>query len=228
MLELIESSLECLGKVLTKKGRLAFPPPASPMQMQPRVDPASQSTRPPTSDASTDTILTPSWWDSEKTVAARAASRRRPARVPANAAQRNVNTDTEDETAMETDAAGTWANVTRRRRRRTKTAAPEPGPPAPKPPARITSVAKKPPAILIKTGDGKTFADTVRSVRSCGLTAQELGASVTMRETRDGALLLELPKGAKSAAAAKSIAEALGSKLGDCWESVPTWRPGRG
>jgi len=36
-----------------------------------------------------------------------------------------------------------------------------------------------------------------------------------MRETRDGALLLELPKGAKSAVAAKSIAEALGSKLGD-------------
>jgi len=166
-------------------------------------------------DAATDTILTPSWWDSDKTIAARAASRRRPARNPADLAQPHAPTETEDDAAMETDAVDTWASVTRRRSRLRKAAPPEPCTPAPTTPARLTSVAKKPSAILVKPRDGKSFAETVRLVRSCGLTAQELGSSVSMRETRDGSLLLELPKGAKSAAATKAIAEALGNKLGD-------------
>jgi len=121
---------------------------------------------------------------------------------------------------METDAVDTWTSITRRRRRTRKAAAPEPRTPALTTPARLTSVAKKPPAILVKPRDGKSFADTVRLVHSCGLTAQELGSSVSMRETRDGSLLLELPKGAKSAAATKAIAEALGNKLGDSVGSV--------
>lgn len=225
MLELMETSLECLSKVLTRKGHLVTSPPTSPVSKQAKVAETSQPARPPMADATTDTLLTPSWWDSDRTIEARAASRRRSARKPADPVQRHARfTETEDDTAMdtdavdmdtdamETDAVVTWANVTKRRRRTRKATTPEPRPPAPKAPTRLTSVAKKPPAILIKPGDGKTFADTVRSVRSCGLTTQDLGTSVSMRETRDGSLL---PKGAKSAAAAKTIAEALGSKLGD-------------
>jgi len=171
-------------------------------------------------DAATNTILTPSWWDSDSTIAARAASRRTPVRKSAGLAMPNAPTETEDETAMETDAADTWANVIRRRRLR-KTPATEPRPPATTTPASISSVAKKPPAILIKPVDGKSYADTVRLVRSCGLTAQDLGSSVCMRETRDGSLLLELLKGAKSTAATKAIVEALGNKLGDSLGECP-------
>ncbi|KAL4107960.1 hypothetical protein QTP88_018229 [Uroleucon formosanum] len=42
-----------------------------------------------------------------------------------------------------------------------------------------------------------------------------MGASVTLREARDGALLLELPKRSKPSSAANSIATALSGKLGD-------------
>ncbi|KAL4082663.1 hypothetical protein QTP88_029724 [Uroleucon formosanum] len=166
-------------------------------------------------DAATDTVLTPIWWDSDRTIEAERASGERLARNPTHPTRQHAPAETEDETAMDTEAAGTWANVVRRHRRKKKTTAPEPFLPPPRAPTGPASVAKKPPAILIKPSDGRSFDDTVRSVRACGLTAQELGASVSMRKTRDGSLLLELPKGAKSASTAKSIAEALGSKLGD-------------
>ncbi|KAL4082383.1 hypothetical protein QTP88_030003 [Uroleucon formosanum] len=166
-------------------------------------------------DAATDTVLTPSWWDSDRTIEAERASGERLARNPTHPTRQHAPAETEDETAMDTEAAGTWANVVRRNRRKKKTTAPEPCLPPPRAPTGPASVVKKPPAILIKPSDGRSFDDTVRSVRACGLTAQELGASVSMRKTRDGSLLLELPKGAKSASTAKSIAEALGSKLGD-------------
>jgi len=176
--------------------------------------------RPPsgksTSDASTDTILTPSWWDSDKAIEARAASRRRLARKPTDAAQQHApSAETEDDAAMDTDAGGNWAQVAGRRRSRRKTAAPATGSSTTRAPTLPASVAKKPPAVLVKPGEGKTFADTVRAVRSCGFNVNDLGASVSMRETRDGCLLLELPKGSKSSSAAKTIAEALGNRLGD-------------
>jgi len=75
--------------------------------------------------------------------------------------------------------------------------------------------SKKPPLVLIKPSEGKTFADTVRTLRSFGLSARDIGANVTMRETRDGCLLMELAKGEKSSTAAKNIASAISTKLGD-------------
>jgi len=74
---------------------------------------------------------------------------------------------------------------------------------------------KKPPVILIRPCEGKTFSDKVLTVRSCGLSAQDIGANVTMRETKDGCLLMEVAKGAKSGAATISIASAITAKLGD-------------
>ncbi|KAL4125987.1 hypothetical protein QTP88_010219 [Uroleucon formosanum] len=59
---------------------------------------------------------------------------------------------TEDESAMETDVVGTWADVVGRRRR--KVAAP--GNSTARPKAPILSVVKKPPAILIRPGAGKS------------------------------------------------------------------------
>ncbi|KAL4082655.1 hypothetical protein QTP88_029716 [Uroleucon formosanum] len=200
-----------------QEGEAAGPfPPLSPSQKKPRnEDPQQVPPKPVMVDASTDTLLTPSWWDSDRVVEARAACKRRLARKSADATQPLARPgETEDDTAVDTDAGGTWAEVARRRSRR-KTAAAVASAPAARVPTKPASVAKKPPAILVKPSEGKSFADTVRAVSSCGFNVKDLGASVSMRETRDGSLLLELPKGAKSSAAAKTIAEALGTKLGD-------------
>jgi len=80
---------------------------------------------------------------------------------------------------------------------------------------RVKLPSKKPPAVLIKPSEGKTFAETVRTLRSSGLSAQELGASVAMRQTRDGCLLLELAGGVRTDAAAKKIASTISARLGD-------------
>jgi len=87
----------------------------------------------------------------------------------------------------------------------------------PKPPVKpkLLSKPSKPPAVLIRPVEGKSYTDTVRTVRTCDLLAQDFGSNITMRETRDESLLLELAKGSKSAAAAKTIAAAISAKLGD-------------
>jgi len=213
----IEEALKVIGTLISKKGKLIVSPaPGSPLCKKLKDAETYLPTRPVMVDASTDTILTPSWWDSDKAIEAKAARRRKTLRKPSNVAgQKTGLTETEEDTAMETDAPDEWKNVTRKPPRPRKAATNEKQQPAPRAHSKLNSVAKKPPAILVKPGEGKSYSDTVRAVRTCGLTAQDLGASVTMRETRDGSLLLELPKGAKSSAAAKSIAEALGSKLGD-------------
>ncbi|KAL4132887.1 hypothetical protein QTP88_009963 [Uroleucon formosanum] len=218
IIALLEGATTTIGSLLSKKGKLLVPsPPLSPSQKKARnEDPQQVPPKPVMVDASTDTLLTPSWWDSDRVVEARAASKRRLARKSADATQQLARSgETEDDTAVDTDAGGTWAEVARRRRGRRKTAAAVASAPAARVPTKPASVAKKPPAILVKPSEGKSFADTVRAVRSCGFNAKDVCASVSMRETRDGSLLLELPKGAKSSAAAKTIAEALGTKLGD-------------
>uniref|UniRef100_A0A2S2NLW0 CCHC-type domain-containing protein n=1 Tax=Schizaphis graminum TaxID=13262 RepID=A0A2S2NLW0_SCHGA len=170
-------------------------------------------------DASTDTILTPSWWDSESTIEARTVSRRKRAAKTAGTSKVESR-DIEVDSAMETDAEAPWSTVVKRGPRRLKTAT-DPGPPviagSSKPIAETKPQAKpnKPPAVLIRPAVGKSYSDTVRTVRSCGLTAQAIGANVTMRETRDGSLLIELAKGWKSPSAAKTIAAAISYKLGD-------------
>jgi len=141
-------------------------------------------------------------------------SRRKPLRQTSGATKQRVQTqDTDNDSAMETDAVN-WSTVVCRPPKTREPAATETSTSAPAAPTKRASVAKKPPAILIRPGDGKNYTDTVRTVRACGLTSQDLGASVTMRETRDGSLLLELAKGANSSAVAKFIAAALSTRLG--------------
>ncbi|KAL4136263.1 hypothetical protein QTP88_007814 [Uroleucon formosanum] len=52
-------------------------------------------------------------------------------------------------------------------------------------------------------------------MQNCGLTREKIGSSLTIKQTRGGCLLLELPKGSSSTNAAKAIASAMHSKLGD-------------
>jgi len=212
ILELIEMSLQCLNTVLSKKGRLFTSPPTSPAAKQPRSDPSAPPALPARTmvDASTDMELTPAHWDS---LAARTAADNRRKRPPRTTAPQRPP-DTGADTGADTEAED-WSAVAGRRARRAKTAAAVASrPPAVSQPLPSASSSKAP-AILVRRAVGKSFADTVRAVRNCGLTAQDLGASIKMRETRDGELLLELPKGAKSSSTAKTIAVALGDKLGD-------------
>jgi hypothetical protein len=212
-----------LDGILAEKEILAQP--TSPSKKKTKSGVSEQPARKPSmADASTDTILTPSWWDSDSVTVARAASKRKKVNKTAVTGIAKPK-DTEVESAMETDAEAPWSSVVKRGPKKRKTAT-DPLPPVvaqtserrakSMPPAK----SNKPPAVLIRPAEGKSYSDTVRTVRSCGLTAQDIGANVTMRETRDGSLLLELAKGSKSASAAKSIAAAISAKLGDSFGKV--------
>lgn len=75
----------------------------------------------------------------------------------------------------------------------------------------------KPPAVLVKVAANSTYADTVRALRGSGeLDPSDYGARVSsMRQTREGHLLLELVRGAKSESAADKLRTAIMEKFGD-------------
>ncbi|KAE9529662.1 hypothetical protein AGLY_011758 [Aphis glycines] len=228
---LLADMSKTLEVLLTNKNLKLTSPTPSPSLKKPKCLVANKSEtvspgalqKPAVKDASTDTILTPSWWDSDSVFEAELATKKRRSarktKTPGIPQDPVEIRDTEVESAMDTDAEAQWSTVVKRGSSRKKTTVSRPPavealpklPVTTKPPAK----SKKPPAILIRPAVGKSYSDTVRTVRSCGLSAQDIGASVTMRETRDGSLLLELAKGSKSASAAKTIAAAISSKLGD-------------
>lgn len=114
---------------------------------------------------------------------------------------------------MESEAED-WSKVPGRRSKRAKTTpAAASGTPAVRPP-RPSGFSRKAPAILVKNAEGKRYRDTLLAVRNCGLSRDEIGASVSMRQTRDGSLLLELPKGTSSVTAAKKLVSAMSDSLG--------------
>jgi len=196
-------AFECLNSLLNMDGELLNAPDFS---SPPTIDRSVS-----TSNASTDMILTPSYWDSDVVIESKAASARRP-RTPKVTGEQAAREDEAD--AMETDGEE-WSKVVGRRSkqvRKTTAAAP---PPIAESRQRPPVFSKKPPAILIQNAVGKSYRDTILAVRNCGLTREEIGTSVTMRQTRDGCLLLELPKGSSSTKAAKTIASAMSSKLDD-------------
>lgn len=79
---------------------------------------------------------------------------------------------------------------------------------------------KKPLAMLIRSLERQSYADTFCTVRSCGLSRDDIGASVSMRETKDGSLLLELPSSTHSGSAAKKITSSISARLGDIMGKV--------
>lgn len=162
------------------------------------------------SDASTDMELTPAHWDSLATRTAAASRQKRPSKPPAL----QLPPDTEADTGMETEAEE-WSKVVGRRTKKVKTTTAATSRPPAAQPQRPSGFSKKAPAILIRNAEGKTYRDTVMAVRNCGLSREDIGTNVLMRQTRDGSLLLELPKGANSTTAAKSIVSAMSAKLGE-------------
>ncbi|KAL5234329.1 hypothetical protein ACI65C_001739 [Semiaphis heraclei] len=72
--------------------------------------------------------------------------------------------DTKDELVMEADA-NSWANATARKPRSSReAAATEPHLPTSVVPPRTRISLKKPPAILIRPADGKSYSDTVHNI----------------------------------------------------------------
>lgn len=197
---------QTIDSLLSKKGNVLNLPKFGPPQTE---DTSSQKVS--TTDASTDMILTPGYWDSATVIESRAASARRRTRKP-KVPSGQLPQEAEIDAAMETDT-GDWSEVVSRRTAKNPTSA------ARQPTTgfrtRPPGFSKKPPAILIQNAAGKSYRDTILAVRNCGLTREEIGTSVTMRQTRGGCLLLELPKGSSSTKAAKTIALAMHSKLGD-------------
>lgn len=74
---------------------------------------------------------------------------------------------------------------------------------------------RKPLAVLVKLAAGRSYTDTMRDLRMMsGLNPGDLGATVTtVRRTREGHVLLELTKGAKSQVVAGKLSEAISAKL---------------
>jgi len=211
---LLEDITKTLGSLLSKKGklRLATPPP-SPLPKKSKGEPTD---KPVMVDACTDTVLTPSWWDSDAAFEAKSWRSRsvRKTRVAGITNEIAKTIDTEVE-SVDTDAEAPWSSVVKRGAKKRVVATTVPRAPVAAAPIKPPVKTNRPPAILVRLAEGKTYTDTVRSLRACGLSAADIGANVTMRETRDGSLLLELAKGAKSATAAKTICSAISTQLGD-------------
>jgi hypothetical protein len=237
IVELLSTMEETLSNVLSKKGKLK-----SPLQKKAKEHecPSTDTTkdnippRPIMVDSSTDTMLTPRWWrnDSEEeaetvNVADNRAKRKRRRQRPNPAADirdSNLNPPTSvctgrlaaqrepphrEPTDMELSESQ-WTEVTRRGA--IQKARPQQ--------VRLPVPARrpvKPPAVLIKIASGSSYADTVKAVRSSsGISPEKIGAKVnTMRQTKDGHLIIELTKGLASQAAASKLSEAITSNLGD-------------
>lgn len=72
----------------------------------------------------------------------------------------------------------------------------------------------RPAAIVVKCGEGRTYSDTVRAVRSTDVNFDELGTHVTaIEKTRSGDLLVELTKGPKAESATASIKQKLAQSI---------------
>lgn len=77
----------------------------------------------------------------------------------------------------------------------------------------------RPPAVLVKIATGSIYADTVRALRGPGgVDLADAGVnaeSIKLRRTRDGHLLVELPKSKDAEAAAGRLGTEISTKLGE-------------
>jgi len=152
----IAALLADLGKVLdgllTKRGILVSPV-TSTTQKKSKCKEAEQTCpRPTMIDASTDTILTPNWWDSDAIFEEESKKKRRNVRKPqetVKSQELGQAKETEAESAMDTDTATPWSNVVKRGPRRRNTVT-DPRPPAATAPQMPPAHKPKPSAKQLK------------------------------------------------------------------------------
>jgi len=191
ILRTLEGLQGIMAGLITKKGKLVSPL-VSPLSKRTKEDNREEAKpnnargnialdvqavhKPSTTDASTDT---PVWWaystfENFVDPCVRRDQRDGGSGFPALPPQ--------DKSSGANAATGTepptWSKVTSRSNRKASKAAPrDPGVQRqtnPKP----TSMSKKPPALLIKPSAGRSYSDTVRSLRTCGLTMADIGTDV--------------------------------------------------
>ncbi|KAL5242521.1 hypothetical protein ACI65C_009931 [Semiaphis heraclei] len=161
---LLEDLTKTLGNLISKKGKLrtATPPP-SPL---PKKTKSEATIKPVMVDAATDTILTPSWWDSDAVFEAKTRRTRtaRKTRAEGITNERGQTRDTEVESAVDTDAEAPWSSVVKRGAKKRSATTTASRPPAVAAPPKPPSKPNRPPAILVRPAAGKSYTDTVRSV----------------------------------------------------------------
>lgn len=109
IVEMMNDLDAALKGIFTNEGKLVSPLP----KLSSKKPKNERSEQPATVDASTDTILTPSWWDSDSATEARVASRRRKARSAAGVGVLSVATNGGEESAIETDTEK-WTTVVKK------------------------------------------------------------------------------------------------------------------
>jgi len=198
--------LSRVSEIITRKGEIR-----TPATKKPKVRNVTETTEAPTKtpamvDSATET---PIWWAFDG-----AQQRTEPATT--------VRTEQADVSSNQVGVGNrkdTWVTVLKRKNNPNnkattgKTAEEKSPTPAKTVEGRL---GRKPPAVLVKLAPGKTYADTVRDLRTTsGLNPVDLGVKVkSMRRTREGHVLLELAKGAESQVAAGKLTEAISVKLG--------------
>lgn len=219
LLKIVDRLISAMDNWLRKDS-----PPASPAKKRLRDDPITDLSIPNMVDSATDMELTPSWWDSEDTRAkqvglAKPQVERRNETHPHTEADLDLETDqkiwrvqrsrknppgkklaTEDALHSQNEQTNHQNGISTKLINHT-----------------LPKLLKRAPAVMVKTREGDSYADTVSAVRkSSGINLTDSGAQITaMRKTRDGHLLLELRKGHDSEAAAAKLSQCLSAKLGE-------------
>lgn len=122
-----------------------------------------------------------------------------------------LNKEVQDTTEPSDDKSeGTWSEVVKRRHNPKTVTKSEQS----MAPVRLGRL--RPPAVLIKVLEGKTYEDTVKVVRQTNIDVEGFGTRVTaMKKTRTGNLLVELEKTQNSTVALDKFRNELSSKLGE-------------
>lgn len=130
---------------------------------------------------------------------------------PTNTAATTTNQETPaDDFTVVTKKKPTKTDVITRKK------ANNPGKTIPPEPSSAKKISRKPAAVLVKVGEGSTYADTVRKVRGLDVDFTALGTKVTsMRKTTNGDLIVELTKSKKSLSAADTIREKITEYMPD-------------
>lgn len=184
-------------------------------------------------DASTDTELTPHWWESslrdnltgpsvikgmeedaardyaEGSPSEEEPPRGGPTKGGGNRAYAAAVRQDPNDSSSEMDVDDGYRTVTRRPRR-SKTVAK-----TPQRPTETKKKAEKPPAVMIKAAQGKSYAETVAAVKAA-VNPAELGAEVKrIRRSAEGHTIVEFEKSEGAQEAAAKLKDVLVQRTGD-------------
>jgi len=119
------------------------------------------------------------WWQCSRTNVLAVGCSPETVTVQLKVSSGQLPQDVETDVAIETDTEDWSRVVTPGKIRRWWRDGPAPS--STHNPQAGTGFSKKPPAILVRNVNGKSYRATILAVRNCDLTREEIGTSVTMR-----------------------------------------------